>query len=256
MTTETAWRRVNVAETQALLQRPDLSIFDVRDPASFAAGRIGAARHLSNANLEQVLMRTPKSQPVLIYCYHGNASQAYAQMFRDFGFKAIHDLIGGYEAWKAAAPGPGSADLSSDLRRWLTEQGFPPDDINAARANRMTPLMHACRLGDEAIAEALLEAGASLEPLNSDGNNALWLACYGENLRIIDRLIERGIAIDHRNDNGATCLMYAASAGKTAVVARLLAAGADTGIKTLDDFTALDMAANLDCLNLLRAAAR
>ncbi|MDV3242012.1 MAG: ankyrin repeat domain-containing protein [Methylocaldum sp.] len=82
------------------------------------------------------------------------------------------------------------------------------------------------------------------------------LACCGENLGVIGRLIERGIAVDHQNENGATCLMYAASTGKTAVVARLLAAGADTGIKTLDDFTALDMAANLDCLNLLRAAAR
>jgi rhodanese-related sulfurtransferase len=256
MTAETAWRRLNVAETQALLEQPELLIFDVRDADSFAAGRIGAARHLSGANLEQVLMRTPKSQPVLIYCYHGNASQTYAQMFRDFGFKTIYDLIDGYEAWRATVPAPGSADLSPALRDWLSEQGFPPDDIEATRDNRMTPLMHACRLGDEAIVEALLEAGASLEPLNSDGNNALWLACYGENLGVIGRLIERGIAVDHQNENGATCLMYAASTGKTAVVARLLAAGADTGIKTLDDFTALDMAANLDCLNLLRAAAR
>ncbi|HYE37205.1 ankyrin repeat domain-containing protein [Methylocaldum sp.] len=256
MTSETAWRRVNVAETQALLQQPNLLIFDVRDPASFAAGRIGAAQHLSDANLERVLLRTPKSQPVLVYCYHGNASQTYAQMFADFGFKLVYDLIDGYEAWRAAAPAPGSRDLSPALRSWLSDQGFPADNIEATRDNRMTPLMQACRLGDDAIVEALLEAGASLEPLNSDGNNALWLACYGENLGVIDRLIERRIAVDHRNDNGATCLMYAASTGKAAVVARLLAAGADTGIKTLDDFTAQDMAANLDCLNLLRAATR
>jgi len=256
MTAETAWRRVNVAETRALLQQPDLLIFDVRDPDSFAAGRIGTARHLSEANLEQVLMRTPKSQPMLIYCYHGNASQTYAQMFRDFGFKTIYDLIDGYEAWRATTRGPSSRDLSPTLRHWLSEQGFPCDDIEATRDNRMTPLMQACRLGDEAIVEGLLEAGASLASLNSDGNNALWLACYGENLNIIDRLIDQGIAVDHQNDNGATCLMYAASAGKTAVVARLLAAGADPGLTTLDDFTALDMAANLDCLNLLRAATR
>ncbi|BBA37370.1 putative thiosulfate sulfurtransferase rhodanese-like domain/ankyrin repeat domain-containing protein [Methylocaldum marinum] len=256
MTGETAWRRVTVAETQTLLQQPDLLVFDVRDPDSFAAGHIDAARHLSGANLEQVLMRTPKSQPVLIYCYHGNASQTYAQMFRDFGFKTIYDLIDGYEAWRAAVPSrPSSAELSPVLRSWLSEHGFPPDNIEATRDNRMTPLMHACRLGDQAMVEALLEAGASLDPLNSDGNNALWLACYGENLEVIDRLIERGIDINHQNENGATCLMYAVSTGKTAVVARLLALGADIGIKTLDDFTALDMAANLDCLNLLRAAA-
>jgi thiosulfate/3-mercaptopyruvate sulfurtransferase len=256
MSAETAWRRVSVAETQVLLQQPDLLIFDVRDADSFATGRIGAARHLSGANLEHVLLRTPKSQPVLIYCYHGDSSQIYAQMFRDFGFKTVYDLIDGYEAWRAAVAEPSSRNLCPALRGWLSEHGFSPDDIEAIRDNRMTPLMHACRLGDEAIVDALLEAGASLEALNSDGNNALWLACYSETLAIIDRLIERGIAIDHQNENGATSLMYAASTGKTAVVARLLAAGADTGIKTLDDFTALDMAANLDCLNLLRAATR
>ncbi len=256
MSVETAWRRVTVAETQTLLQQPDLLIFDVRDADSFAAGRIGAARHLSGANLEHVLLRTPKSQPVLIYCYHGNASQTYAQMFCDFGFKTVYDLIDGYEAWRAAVAEPASRNLVPALREWLSEHGFPPDDIEATRNNRMTPLMHACRLGNKAIVDALLEAGASLEPLNSDGNNALWLACYGENLDIIDRLIEHGIAIDHQNENGATCLMYAASTGKTAVVARLLAAGADPNVRNVDDFTALDMAANLDCLNLLRAATR
>jgi thiosulfate/3-mercaptopyruvate sulfurtransferase len=245
MTAETAWRRVNVAKTQTLLQQQSLLIFDVRDPASFAAGRIGPARHLSDANLEQVLLGTPKTQPLLIYCYHGNASQTYARMFRDFGFQVIYDLIGGYEAWQAAQPPPIPAP--PDLRRWLSEHGFPPDKIDATRANKITPLMDACRLGDETIVTALLEAGAFVETLNSDGNNALWLACYGENLAVIDRLIERKIAIDHRNDNGATCLMVAASAGKTAVVAHLLAAGADPGIRTLDDFTALDMAANLEC---------
>ena len=46
--------------------------------------------------------------------------------------------------------------------------------------------------------------------------------------------------------------MYAASSSKAAVTARLLAAGANTRIKTLDDYTALDMAATLDCLTLLR----
>ncbi|MDA8119404.1 MAG: ankyrin repeat domain-containing protein, partial [Gammaproteobacteria bacterium] len=65
-----------------------------------------------------------------------------------------------------------------------------------------------------------------------------------------------GAHLNHQNDNGATCLMYAASAGKTAVVARLLAFGADRSLLSLDDFTALDMAANLECLNLLRETPR
>jgi rhodanese-related sulfurtransferase len=34
----------------------------------------------------------------LIYCYHGNASQNWAQMFADFGFTDVCDLIGGHAA--------------------------------------------------------------------------------------------------------------------------------------------------------------
>lgn len=52
MATDNAWRRVNVAEAQLLLEKPDLVVYDARDPASYAAGRIGAAQPLSEANLE------------------------------------------------------------------------------------------------------------------------------------------------------------------------------------------------------------
>ncbi|HAN55807.1 MAG TPA: hypothetical protein DCQ77_06285, partial [Betaproteobacteria bacterium] len=63
--------------------------------------------------------------------------------------------------------------------------------------------------------------------------------------QLIGLLIEKGIELNNQNDNGATCLMYAASASKTEVVAQLLKAGANTKVKTLDDFSALDMAGNL-----------
>ncbi len=90
--------------------------------------------------------------------------------------------------------------------------------------------------------------------LNADGNNALWLACVEKHLALIDLLLDAGIDIDNCNDNGATALMYVASSGRTDVVAHLLARGADIKPETLDGFSALDMAANIDCLNLLRSA--
>lgn len=104
MAADNAWRRITATETRTLLGNPALRVYDARDPASFEAGRIGAAERLSEANLERVLFGTPKADPVLIYCYHGNASQTYAQMFKDFGFKEVYDLIDGYEAWRMAGP--------------------------------------------------------------------------------------------------------------------------------------------------------
>ncbi len=143
-----------------------------------------------------------------------------------------------------------------DLKAWLIAQGFAEGSPDALIENRTTPLMHACRLADGPAVDALLAAGASLADLNGDGNNALWLACYGGDTGIIERLIEAGIDIDHQNEGGSSALMYAASSGKTAVVAQLLEAGADVHLKNPDDFSALDMAANLECLQLLRAAGR
>jgi rhodanese-related sulfurtransferase len=51
----------------------------------------------------QVLMREPKDRPVFIYCYHGNASQTYAEMFADFGFATVFDLIGGWDGWQKSS---------------------------------------------------------------------------------------------------------------------------------------------------------
>lgn len=148
-------------------------------------------------------------------------------------------------------------ELDPALKRWLLAHGFPrDDDIEAVVDNQTTPLMHACRLGDRATVDALIEAGAPMNAVNGDGNNALWMACYQGDLHVIERLIRNGIAIDHQNEGGATCLMYAASSGKTAVVARLLELGAATDIQNPDDLTALDMAANPECLQVLRAASR
>jgi thiosulfate/3-mercaptopyruvate sulfurtransferase len=141
------------------------------------------------------------------------------------------------------------------LQHWLTQHGFASDDINALGACGLTPLMRAARLGDAARVLALLARGAQLETRNADGNNALWFACVGEHLDMIALLAKRGIDLDNQNDNGATCLMYASSTGKDAVVRALLAAGADPRLKSLDDFTALDVAATLDCLRLLRRLA-
>lgn len=100
MSETSRWRRIDASEAKLLLQRGELSIFDMRDPISFSQGHIDGARHLSNADLEEAIMKTPREKPILLYCYHGNASQTGAQMFVDFGFREVYDLIGGYENWR------------------------------------------------------------------------------------------------------------------------------------------------------------
>lgn len=247
---------VSVLEAEILAQRDEVLVLDCRDANSYGRSHIKGAEQLNISNLSAYVERTPKSKPVLIYCYHGHASKEYANVFSDFGFSEVYSMDGGYEAW-SHRPRPATvALLDESLQAWLAEQGLDPGDVNGLGPNATTPLMKASHLGQGDIVRRLIAAGAQLDARNADGNNALWLACVGNHLDVIDILVDAGVDIDNRNDNGATSLMYAASSGRDGVVGRLLARGADTAPETLDGFTALDMAATAECLALLRQASR
>jgi thiosulfate/3-mercaptopyruvate sulfurtransferase len=99
MTSRPPFRRIAVGEAEALLARDGVVLLDVRAADAFRAGHIDGARHLTMAEVSAVLSATPKDAPVLIYCYHGNASQEFAQIFSDFRFREVYSLDGGYEAW-------------------------------------------------------------------------------------------------------------------------------------------------------------
>ncbi len=139
-----------------------------------------------------------------------------------------------------------------DLEAWLRAESF--DGLFARGYNQSTPLMRAAQKGDVGMAKLIVAAGGDLSGVNADGNNALWLACFAANVDMLDLLIDAGVDMNHANDNGATALMFAASSGRTQIVRRLLERGAETSTETLDGFSALDMANNVEILNMLRAA--
>ena len=250
-----SFQRIDVHKARELLYKQDTVLLDCRHPSDFQAGHIVGASLLGDYNADDYVLNVAKDRPVLIYCYHGNASQMRAQFFADFGFAEVYSLDGGYEAWRQVHA-PANRQLTEALQCWLTLQGFPGADIHARTRDGVTPLVRAAGEGDPERVAELLAAGADPHQRNIDGNQALWFACVSENLDTLDLLVAVGANLNHQNDNGATCLMYAASAGKTTVVERLLAFGADRSLLSLDDFTALDMVANLECLNMLRETPR
>lgn len=248
MSAPTSFQRLRADEVQAwLAQHPLALILDARDERAHGKGKLPGSLRLDGRNHERLLMREPKDRPVFIYCYHGNASQTYADMFADFGFKVVADLVGGWEAWQ-------QADMSAQTASWLAAHGF--EHVNAVGLHGNTPLMEAAWRGESHIVQALLAAGARLDAINGDGNNALWLACVSNQPELVIMLAQAGVALDHVNATGATALMYAASSSKPDIVRVLLALGADPLIQTQDDYTAMDMAASIECLQLLRAATR
>ena len=145
---------------------------------------------------------------------------------------------------------------SAALIDFIKEQGFDPANLDQPSQDfALTPLMRAALLGCDDLAEELLAHGVNIQLRNSDGNNALWLACVPGNGTLVQRLIDAGIDLDNRNLTGATVLMYTASSGKADMMQILLQNGADPMIRTDDDYLAVELAATPDCLRLLRHTA-
>lgn len=144
--------------------------------------------------------------------------------------------------------------LSETTRQWLQENNFDPLQLELPGKHQDTPIILACRRGAEPVVDELIKAGVDLNHRNMDGTNALWAAVVPDSFAIAEKLIANRIDIDNQNENGATVLMYAASNGKTEWVRYLLEKGADVTLKSLDDYTALDLASNIGILRLLRKA--
>ena len=97
------FERLRASDVADWLHRhPGCLILDARDEAHHARGHLPGSVRLDGRNHEALLMREARSRPVFIYCYHGNSSQTYAEMFCDFGFATVSDLIGGWDAWAQA----------------------------------------------------------------------------------------------------------------------------------------------------------
>lgn len=97
------YRRIDAASAAELILRhrggalPALAVFDTRDRASFERAHVEGAAHLSERDFGAALEAVPRATPVLLYCYHGNASQIWARMFADFRYAEVYSVDGGYE---------------------------------------------------------------------------------------------------------------------------------------------------------------
>jgi len=255
-----SFQRIPVTEARRLLREDQPLLLDVRDANAYGASRIGNARHLTSRDAMALMRNTPRETPVMVYCYHGNASQDMARMFADFGFARVYSVDGGFAQWSkefpgdAASPGkPAANDAdSAELRNWLGASGFDAVGIHGINKSGATALIEACRQGQAELAEQLLALGAAAAAVDSHGNDALWAGCYSGDLATIAVLLDAGVDLNRRNPDGTTALMYAASAGKSEVVCFLLEAGADPDLRNRDDFTALDLAADAASLKTLR----
>lgn len=97
------FRRVTAEQALAFIfsaceQDRPYTLFDTRDLASYARAHLPTAQTLLEREVGSWLGRLPRSQPVIIYCYHGFSSQTFAKTFADFGFAEVYSVDGGFDA--------------------------------------------------------------------------------------------------------------------------------------------------------------
>ncbi len=92
---------LTVNDCQQFIQEHKPLILDCRDVKNYQAGHLDNALHVHDGLTTSLIKRGDKQRCVLIYCYHGHASQHLAEFFTDFGFKHVYSLEGGYTAWQA-----------------------------------------------------------------------------------------------------------------------------------------------------------
>ncbi|GAB5559681.1 MAG: ankyrin repeat domain-containing protein [Synoicihabitans sp.] len=103
--------------------------------------------------------------------------------------------------------------------------------IDQVQSDGTTALQWACYLGEEDMALALLEAGASPTLANRYGVTPLYLACFNGSDRVVAALMEAGVDPNSLRKNGETALMTAARTGQLKTVQVLVEAGADMETK-------------------------
>jgi rhodanese-related sulfurtransferase len=101
------FRCLSASDAASLIRsEPPAIVFDVRDLASYQNAHVDGAAHLSEDRLMAWVRRLPKDAPLVIYCYKGNASKVFAQMFIDFRYSQVFSVDGGYEPLAAALASP------------------------------------------------------------------------------------------------------------------------------------------------------
>jgi hydroxyacylglutathione hydrolase len=81
----------------------ELQVVDVRNPGETRLGMIPGAAAIPLAQLTRRLSELDPTRPTVVHCAGGYRSSLAASALRAAGFADVSDLLGGFEAWVAAA---------------------------------------------------------------------------------------------------------------------------------------------------------
>jgi rhodanese-related sulfurtransferase len=95
-------KKVEKAEFSKLMKKSGVQLIDVRTSREFSNGFIAGAKNIdyNGDSFEKQVKKLDINKPVLVYCAAGGRSENAAELLKEWGFKEVYDLIGGYNGWK------------------------------------------------------------------------------------------------------------------------------------------------------------
>lgn len=101
---------------------------DVRTPSEYAAGHLPSAHNIPVSELEARLgeISINPATDILVYCLAGGRSAQASGILAGKSYTAVHNMLGGYDAWAAAGYESEGAGCGS------TSKGAPPSKAGDA----------------------------------------------------------------------------------------------------------------------------
>ena len=100
----TGYSRLSADTAKEMIASKTVTIVDIRDQKSYAAGHISNAAHLDNASLQHFIDEADLTAPLIVCCYHGNMSQSAGAFLAERGFDEVYSLDGGFTQWAMRFP--------------------------------------------------------------------------------------------------------------------------------------------------------
>ena len=94
--------RITAGELAAWLadaRREKPVLLDVREPWEFEKARIEGATLIPMRELPSRIAQIDETKEVVAICHHGGRSMQVAMFLEKQGFKRVHNLVGGIDAW-------------------------------------------------------------------------------------------------------------------------------------------------------------
>ena len=198
-------------------------------------------------------IRSKNPAIVALLISRGAVIEPYSERFLDYAASDERIEIAKLLLENGADPSkaPRLLDDVSEISTLFKRYGIPPKDINAMGTGGWPPLVYACR-GDNREhpdkVQRLLDLGADIDVRNYKGKTALHYAAKAGFLKVIELLMEKGATVDAMDTNGETPLFEAIRSTikdgekQRAAIAALLSNGADPNLKNGKGITPLQVA--------------